>query len=137
MFAFSSDASTTMRCMDRASLEQLLRQGLSLAEIGRRFDLHEATVSYWAQKHGLQAVHHAKHVAKGGLTRGEIEPQIDAGKSIAQIAGSVGRSKATVRHWLREYGLKTRRAAQSSVAPRSKVLSSSAMWWSGSASIKV
>ncbi|HSZ70663.1 MAG TPA: hypothetical protein VK756_09900 [Solirubrobacteraceae bacterium] len=27
--------------------------------------------------------------------------------SIAQIATAVGRSKATVRHWLREYGLKT------------------------------
>ena len=26
-----------MQCMDRASLEQLLGQGLSLAEIGRRF----------------------------------------------------------------------------------------------------
>jgi transposase len=43
--------------MDRASLEQLLGRGLSLAEIGRRFDLHEATVSYWVKKHGLEAVH--------------------------------------------------------------------------------
>jgi transposase-like protein len=45
-----------MQCMDRASLEQLLDQGLSLAEIGRRFGLHEATVGYWVKKHGLRAV---------------------------------------------------------------------------------
>ena len=32
--------------------------------------------------------------------------------SIAQIAAAIGRSKATVRHWMREYGLKTRRAEQ-------------------------
>ena len=32
--------------------------------------------------------------------------------SIAQIAAAIGRSKATVRHRMREYGLKTRRAEQ-------------------------
>ena len=47
--------------MDRASLEQLLGQGLSLAEIGRRFGRHEATVSYWVKKHGLEAANRAKH----------------------------------------------------------------------------
>ncbi len=35
--------------MDRTSLEQLLEQGLSLAEIGRRFGLHVSTVAYWAR----------------------------------------------------------------------------------------
>ena len=59
--------------MDRASLEKLLRQGLSLAEIGRRFDLHESTVGYWAHKHGLEAVNRARHAAKGGLTLEELE----------------------------------------------------------------
>jgi len=42
--------------MDRTSLERLLGQGLSLAEIGRRFGLHESTVGYWVEKHGLKAV---------------------------------------------------------------------------------
>jgi IS30 family transposase len=41
--------------MDRASLEQLLDQGLSLAAIGRRFDKHESTIAYWVKKHGLEA----------------------------------------------------------------------------------
>jgi transposase len=96
--------------MDRASLERLLGQGLSLAEIGRRFGLHEATVGYWVKKHGLRAANHGKHVSKGGLTRAQLEPLVQQGLSIAQIADAVGRSKATVRHWLKEHQLKTRAA---------------------------
>jgi transposase len=96
--------------MDRASLEQLLGQGLSLAEIGRRFDLHESTVGYWVEKHGLRAVNRDKFAARGGLARERLEPLVEQGASIAEIAEVVGRSKATVRHWLREYGLTTRRA---------------------------
>ena len=93
--------------MDRASLDQLLRRGLSLAEIGRRFDRHEATIAYWVDKHGLQAVNRQKHAARGGLDRPELEMLVERGASIAQIAEAVGRSKATVRHWLIRYGLKT------------------------------
>jgi len=93
--------------MDRPSLEQLLAQGLSLGAIGHRFGLHEATVSYWVRKHGLQAVNRGKHAARGGLGRSELERLIEEGASIAQIAEAVGRSKATVRHWLIRYGLKT------------------------------
>ena len=95
--------------MDRASLEQMLGQGLSLAEIGKRFGLHESTVGYWVQKHGLQAVNREKYAARGGLKREELGPLVEEGMSIAQIAESVGLSKTTVRHWLREYGLTTRR----------------------------
>jgi 5-methylcytosine-specific restriction endonuclease McrA len=96
--------------MDRTSLEQLLGQGLSLAEIGRRFDLHESTVGYWVEKHGLRAVNCDKFAAKGTLMREDLEPLIAQGASIAQIAEAVERSKTTVRHWLREYGLTTRRS---------------------------
>ena len=90
--------------MDRASLEQLLAQGLSLAEIGRKLERHEATVGYWVEKYGLRTVNRDKFAAKGGLTRTDLEPLIERGASIAQIAEAVGRSKTTVRHWLREYG---------------------------------
>src|ERR1700689_195890 len=93
--------------MDRTSLEQLLGQGLSLAEIGRRLGLHEATVGYWVKKHGLRAANHGKYLAKGGLTRVQLEPLVQEGLSIAQIADVVGRSNATVRHWLKEFGLRT------------------------------
>jgi transposase len=93
--------------MDRASLEVLLERGLSLAEIGRRFDRHEATVSYWVRKHGLEAVNRQKHAARGGLSREDLEPLVKRGASIAEVAEAVGRSKATVRHWLTRCGLKT------------------------------
>ncbi len=93
--------------MDRASLEQLLAQGLSLAEIGRRFDLHEATVSYWVKKHGLEAANRSKHLSRGGIARDDLEALVVAGGSIAEIAEALACSKATVRHWLVRYGLKT------------------------------
>jgi transposase-like protein len=41
--------------MDRDALALLLKQGLSLAEIGRRFGRDESTVGYWVKKHGLRA----------------------------------------------------------------------------------
>lgn len=94
--------------MDRASLEQLLGQGLSLAEIGRRFGRHEATVSYWVKKYGLEAANSGKHAARGGIPRDQLETLVQAGASIAEIAEAVGRSKSTVRHWLIRFGLKTR-----------------------------
>jgi transposase len=93
--------------MERSSLEVLLAQGLSLAEIGRRFGRHEATVAYWIRKYGLASVNHEKHVAKGALSREELLSLVEAGMSSSEIAESLGRSKSTVRHWLREYGLQT------------------------------
>ncbi len=96
-----------MQCMDSASLEEFLARGLSLADIGRRLGRHEATVAYWVDKHGLQAANRQKHVARGGLDRAELEMLVERGASITQIAEAVDRSKATVRHWLIKYGLKT------------------------------
>jgi transposase len=93
--------------MDRASLEGFLSQGLSLAEIGKRFGKHEATVSYWVKKHELTAVNRTKHKAKGGLERSDLAKLVDTGASIAEIAEKVERSKATVRHWLKQYSLQT------------------------------
>jgi IS30 family transposase len=58
--------------MDRAALEQLLAQGLSLAEIGRRVGRHEATISYWLKKYGLSAVHRGRFSPRGGLGREQL-----------------------------------------------------------------
>jgi transposase len=96
-----------MQFMDRADLEELLGQGLSLAEIGRRVDRHESTVAYWLAKYRLRATGHERHAAKGPLQREELVVFVEAGLSTAQIAETVGRSKTTVRHWLREYRLTT------------------------------
>jgi transposase-like protein len=96
--------------MDRTALQELLAERLSLAEIGRRHGLHEATVAYWVDKHGLTAAHRDKCAAKGGLARERLDAMVRAGMSVAEIAGEVGRSKTTVRYWLREYRLRTQRS---------------------------
>jgi transposase len=93
--------------VDRASLEQLLGRGLSLAEIGRRFGLHESTVGYWVERYELDAAHGARHARRGGLPRERLEQLVVQELSIAAIADATDRSKATVRYWLRRYGLKT------------------------------
>jgi transposase len=93
--------------MERDVLQAMLGDGLPLAEIGRRVGLHEATVGYWVQKHGLEAVNLRKHASKGAIPREELEALVEEGSSIAEIAKTVGRSKATVRHWLAKYDLRT------------------------------
>jgi transposase len=93
--------------MDRSSLEQLLNQGLSLADIAKRFGRHESTVAYWVRKHGLRAVHDQRHAARGRLTKEQLAALVEREMSIAEIASAVGRSKGTVPHWLRRYGLQT------------------------------
>ncbi len=85
----------------------MLGEGLSLAEIGRRLDRHESTVAYWLRRYGLEACGRKCHAPKGALTHAQLAPLVEAGMSVAQIAESVGRGKASVRHWLREYGLET------------------------------
>jgi transposase len=96
-----------MQCMDRTALKQMLDEGLSLAEIGRRVGRHESTVAYWMVQHGLEANGRERHAAKGAIDRERLEVLVNDGLSAGQIAESVGRSKTTARHWLREYGLTT------------------------------
>ncbi len=101
--------------MDKESLKLLLAQGLSVERIGERFGKHPSTVSYWMAKHGLEANRRHVHAAKGGIEREQLEELVQAGMTIAEIAAVVGLSKATVRHWLKRYSLRTeatqRRAA--------------------------
>jgi len=93
--------------MERELLERMLDEGLSLAVIGRRLGRHESTVAYWLAEHGLRAANADRHAARGGLAREQLEPLLARGLSIAQLAQELGRSKATVRHWLRQHGLQT------------------------------
>jgi transposase len=93
--------------MNRAALERMLGEGLSLAEIGRQVARHESTVAYWVAKHGLRAVGRERHAAKGVLTLTQLELLVDEGLTIAEIASAVGRSRTTVRYWLQRHSLKT------------------------------
>jgi transposase len=93
--------------MDRVSLERFLAQGLSLQAIGRRLGRHESTVAYWVEKHGLQAANRDRRLPRGALRKADLDQLVQGGASIAEIAEAVDRSKATVRHWLTRFGLKT------------------------------
>jgi len=97
--------------MDRELLEGYLAEGLSLAEIGRRVGRHEATVGYWVAKHELRASGHDTHAARRALAREDLERLVSSGASIGEIAVELDRSKATVRHWLGRYGVKTSQEA--------------------------
>ncbi|HXR28227.1 MAG TPA: helix-turn-helix domain-containing protein [Solirubrobacteraceae bacterium] len=94
--------------MDKAALELLLQQGRSLAEIGKRFGKHEATIAYWVKKHGLEAAKRTRHAPRGGLPRDELATLVAEGASISVLARWFGCAPGTVRYWLRRYGLKTR-----------------------------
>jgi transposase len=93
--------------MDGEALRVLLGQGLSVEKIAARFGKETQTVSYWMQKHGFDTPYTDGHAAKGGLARDRLAELVAAGMTIAEIAEQVGRSKGTVRYWLRAHGLQT------------------------------
>ncbi|HEY1451218.1 MAG TPA: helix-turn-helix domain-containing protein, partial [Solirubrobacteraceae bacterium] len=93
--------------MDRAVLEGFLHEGLSLAEIGRRVGKHESTVAYWLDRFELQAANVARNAPRGGLARAQLEPLVEEGLTLAEIAEKLARSKTTIRYWLQRHGLKT------------------------------
>ncbi len=104
--------------MDKDSLMLLLAQGVSVEEIGRRFNRHPSTVAYWMAKFGLEAPNREKHAAKGGIERERLEAFVAQGRSIAAIAEELGVAKSTVRHWLGRYNLRTDQARNRQAASR-------------------
>lgn len=105
---FDHDNQSRGSNVDRDSLEVLLARGLSVEEIGRRFERDPSTVAYWMKKHGLVANNQERHAARGAIPREQLEALVEAGATIAEIAAQVDRSTATVRHWLRRFGLRTK-----------------------------
>src|SRR2546423_6292762 len=93
--------------VDKQSLELLLGQGVSVERIAKRFGRDTSTVSYWMKKHGLESPYKDKHAPKGGIEREWLEVLVAAGMTIEEIANEVGRSRTTVRYWLRRHGLRT------------------------------
>jgi hypothetical protein len=72
----------------------------------------------WVNKHGLASQHAERHRARGGLTREQLEPLVQEGRSIREIASALDLSPTAVRHWLAKYELTTQpsRYARSSQA---------------------
>lgn len=93
--------------MDKSSLELLLGQGLTVAEIARRFGKAPSTVAYWMETHGLEAVNRATHARSLTFERAALEERVGAGMTIAQIASDLGVAAITVRRRLARFGLRT------------------------------
>jgi transposase-like protein len=95
--------------MHKDWLAARLDAGDSIEAIARQVDRDPSTVAYWVNKRGLQSRHAARHAPRGGLRPDQLEPLIEGGLTIRQIAAELDRSTATVRHWLKRHGLKTTR----------------------------
>jgi transposase-like protein len=93
--------------IERERLVAWVEGGVSLEQIGREVGRHPSTVAYWLAKHGLSAPGREKHAPRGPIDREELAALVEAGASIAELADHLGRSKATVRHWLKRFELRT------------------------------
>jgi len=98
--------------MDRADLERWIAEGRSLDDIAGRTGRHPSTVGYWVAKHGLEPAGRARHAARGGIDRELLETLVARDLTVRAIAAEVGRSPATVRHWLQRHGLQTTATAR-------------------------
>ena len=94
--------------MEKAELERYLDQGLSLAQIGAIAGRDPSTVGYWVKKFGLTAIGRDNYAPRGGLTREQLTPLVEACLSQREIADELGVSVSTVRHWLHRYSLETK-----------------------------
>jgi hypothetical protein len=89
---------------------------MSLAAIGQLVGRHKSTVAYWVSKHGLAARGRERHMSRGGLDEAELRGLVADGLTIRAIAAALGCSATTVRHWLKEYGLRTEPGRHGSAA---------------------
>jgi hypothetical protein len=96
--------------MDRDLLTGYLDRGLSLIEIGTLTNRDPSTVGYWVKKHGLMANGQGKYALRGGLTREQLEPLVESGATLKEMAEALDRSVSSVRHWLGKHGLATKNA---------------------------
>jgi len=106
--------------MDKRFLEDCLAQGMSLEAIGEQVGKHPSTVGYWLKKHGLRASKADCYAPKGGLEKEELKTLIEKGLTLREIADRLGRSVATVRHWMDRYDLRTVRHRHHAPAGRPK-----------------
>lgn len=91
--------------MDRDWLIERLDRGWSLEAIGRDAARHPSTVAYWISKHGLEANGKAKHSPRGRLDREQLEPLIEQGLSLREIADRLDRSQRAIRYWIEAHCL--------------------------------
>jgi hypothetical protein len=75
-------------------------------------------VSYWASKHGLASSHVERHANKGPIDEDLLRALVASHFSIREIAETMQRSAASIRHWLAKLGLETDPTRHSPAATR-------------------
>jgi transposase-like protein len=106
--------------MERAWLHSQLTSGRSIESIARELNRDPSTVAYWVNKHGLVSSFAAKHAARGGIAREQLEPLVEAGWTVQRIAEELERGATTVRYWLKRHDLATVHALVALPAERSE-----------------
>jgi transposase len=89
----------------RSRLAAEFEQGRSLSQIARDLGVHPSTVGYWAAKHGLTPSQAPKFARRGPPDKGRLETLAAEGATLKEIAAALDRSTATVRHWLKRWGI--------------------------------
>ena len=92
--------------MDKRFLEESLAQGMSLEKIGRLVGKDPSTVGYWLKKHGLSAAHASRCARRGGLAKDQLEPLVEQGLTLADMAAQLDRSIRTICYWLDKHDLR-------------------------------
>jgi transposase-like protein len=97
--------------VEKEWLAQQLEAGRSMEDIAREVGKNPSTVAYWVNKHGLVSANAPKHQPRGPVGEAELRELVEEGLSVRQIAARLERGPASVRHWLRRYGLRTQPAS--------------------------
>ena len=98
--------------MDRAELEALVADGLSLEEIGRRVGRHHSTIANWLAAEGLKTLNADKFAPGRGIERDDLLRFAESGAALKVIASELGCSISTARYWLRKHDLELLRRSR-------------------------
>jgi transposase len=101
----------------RTALAADFEQGKSLEQIARERGVHPSTVGYWAAKHGLRPPHAEKFARRGAPDRRVLERLAAEGATLREMAATLDRSTATVRHWLRRWEIEREDRRRTSLPP--------------------
>jgi transposase-like protein len=104
--------------MERDWLAERLNDGKSYESIAREAGCSPSKVSYWASKHGLSSSHVERHASKGPIDDDLLRALVASHFSIREIAETMERSAASIRHWLAKLGLETNPRQHSAAAAR-------------------
>src|SRR5262245_2841564 len=107
--------------MNKEELEGYLAEGLSLEQIGKRVGRNPSTVSYHLKKHGLNPVNKGKHANKGRISEEDLRILVARGATLREMVVAFDRSVATIRHWLKKYGLTPEGSRRRSLAREARL----------------